>query len=79
MSIPSIVYHIIYNSKKKQTHISPYLKELHFLPVLYRIQFKIATMVYKAINNIGPDYISDMISVELEKNIEQDRMMTASY
>ena len=53
--------------KQRQKHISPYLKELHFLPVYYRIRFKIAAMVFKSLNNIGPDYISSMISISTEK------------
>ena len=53
--------------KEKRRHIGPFLKELHFLPIHYRIRFKIAIMVFKSLNNIGPDYISDMISIRAEK------------
>ena len=49
--------------KRRREPIKPYLKELHFLPVLQRIQFKIALMVFKSINNIGPDYVSSMICI----------------
>ena len=54
--------------KERQRHISPYLRKLHFLPVYYRIRFKIASMVFKSVNNIGPGYISDMISISTEKS-----------
>ena len=57
----------LYGNKKWQ-HISPFLKELHFLPVYYRICFKIATMVFKSLNNISPEYISDMISTTTENS-----------
>ena len=53
--------------KKRWQHISPYLKKLHFLPVYYRIRYKIATLVFKSLNNISPNYISDMISPQTEK------------
>lgn len=45
--------------KKRQYHTEPYLQELHFLilPVYYRIKLKIATMVYKSLNNTVPGYI----------------------
>ena len=53
--------------KKRQEHISPYLKKLHFLPVYYRIRFKIAMLVFNSLNNFGPNYISNMISLRTEK------------
>ena len=53
--------------KKRQQHISPYLKKLHFLPVYYRIRFKIAMLVFNSLNNFGPNYISNMISLRTEK------------
>ena len=43
--------------------ISPYLKKLHFLPVQYRIQFKIRLLVYKCINNLAPAYLKSLINV----------------
>ena len=53
--------------KKRQQHISPYLKKLHFLPVYYRIRFKTAMLVFNSLNNFGPNYISNMISLRTEK------------
>ena len=40
-----------------------YLKELHFLPVIYRIRFKLSLMVFKCINNIAPSYLSDLVTL----------------
>ena len=37
--------------------------ELHWLPVLQRVQFKIGIMVFKAINNLSPVFISDLITL----------------
>ena len=48
--------------KERRQHISPYLKELHFLPVCYRIYYKIALLTFKSLNNLAPNYISDMIT-----------------
>ena len=47
--------------KDKWKSITPYLKRLNFLPVKFRIQYKIALMVFKCINNIAPDYLSSII------------------
>ena len=35
---------------RKFDHITPVLKQLHWLPVCYRIIFKILLLVYKALN-----------------------------
>ena len=37
--------------------------ELHWLPVLQPVQFKIGIMVFKAINNLSSVYISDLITL----------------
>jgi len=46
-----------------QSHMSPILKDLHWLPVKYRVQFKILMHTYKALNEQAPRYISDMLTV----------------
>ena len=38
-----------------------YLKDLHWLPVEFRIEFKILLLVFKALNSISPRYICDLI------------------
>ena len=47
--------------KQRFQSISPFLKELHFLPVKYRILYKISLMVFKCINNIAPKYLSNLL------------------
>ncbi len=47
---------------KKHDHITPILASLHWLPVSFRIQFKIVLIVFKALNGQAPSYISDLIS-----------------
>ncbi|XP_077988273.1 uncharacterized protein LOC144442775 [Glandiceps talaboti] len=46
---------------KKHDHITPILQQLHWLPVTYRIQFKILLITYKALHGKTPHYISDLI------------------
>ena len=46
---------------KKRQHITPVLASLHWLPVRFRIDFKILTFVYKARNNLAPPFIVDLI------------------
>ena len=44
-------------------HITPVLVDLHWLPVKFRIDFKILLITYKAIHGLAPEYILDLISV----------------
>ena len=41
--------------------ISECLKEMHWLPVKQRIEYKILTLTHKCINKIGPKYLQDLI------------------
>ena len=43
-------------------HVSPALLELHWLPVYYRVQFKLGLLVYMARNGQSPMYISDALT-----------------
>ena len=45
------------------SHITPVLKELHWLPLKYRVQYKTLTFTYKALHEQSPDYIRDMLKV----------------
>ena len=42
-------------------HITPVLASLHWLPVVFRIDFKILLLVYKALNGMAPLYLSDCL------------------
>ena len=49
------------NGRRKHDHITPVLKELHWLPVVRRIQFKVVTTVFKAMHNTAPAYLQELI------------------
>lgn len=44
---------------KRSSHINPILAQLHSLPVLTRIKFKVQLLTFKALHNLVPLYISD--------------------
>ena len=46
---------------KKTHHIMPVLCKLHWLPVNYRIIFKVLLLVYKGLNGQAPAYISELL------------------
>lgn len=48
---------------KKFDHVTPILKDLHWLPVEYRSQYKLLLFVYKALNNCAPNYLSDLFKI----------------
>ena len=45
-------------------HITPALYNLHWLPVFYRICFKILILTFKAIYNMSPSYISNLVYIK---------------
>ena len=54
---------VIYQSKK-QDHITPLMQELHWLPVTFRVQYKIATLCFKFFTEpLFPKYLSELLSV----------------
>ena len=40
--------------------MTPILRELHWLPVLERINYKIAVLTYKSLHQLAPDYLTEM-------------------
>ena len=44
---------------RKFDSITPVLRDLHWLPIRRRIEFKIATLVYKCLNGLAPPYLAD--------------------
>ena len=44
-----------------RSHVSHLLKQLHWLPVKFRIEFKICLLTYKCLNNLAPSYLTDLI------------------
>ena len=51
----------IVKKEHKYGHITPHLKDLHWLPVKYRVQFKILLLVFKCIHGEGPAYLASML------------------
>ena len=39
-------------------HVTPILRDLHWLPVKFRIDFKILLMVFKCLQDHAPTYVS---------------------
>ena len=46
---------------KRREHVTPILRELHWLPISYRSDFKILLMTYKMLNGMAPESLSSLI------------------
>ena len=44
-------------------HITPILKDLHWLPIKYRIEFKIVLLTFKCLYGLAPQYMVHLIAV----------------
>ena len=51
--------------ESKYCHVSPLLFNLHWLPVKFRIDFKILLLTYKAINGLVPFYLKELINLKV--------------
>lgn len=48
---------------RMREHITPVLKELHWLPVRQRIIFKLLTLVYKSVHGLAPMYLQELTTI----------------
>ncbi len=47
---------------KIRNHITPTLRSLHWLPVSFRIEFKILLLVFKCLHGTAPIYLSNLLN-----------------
>ena len=50
---------------KRYDHITPILAELHWLPVKFRIHFKMAVTTFKVLTTQEPNYLADLIRLHV--------------
>jgi len=48
--------------QRKYDHITPALVHLHWLPIKYRVIFKLATLTFKTLQSHQPHYLYDLIA-----------------
>ena len=59
--IQNIAARLITGTKRKE-HITPALKDLHWLPVKSRIVFRILLLTYKALNGLSLTYLTSLFN-----------------
>ena len=47
---------------KREDHISPALKDLHWLPVIRRMDHNIMSIIFGCMNGTAPSYLRELIS-----------------
>ncbi len=52
---------LLTNTRKRE-HITPILYSLHWLPVSFRVDFKIVLFVFKALSGLAPLYVTEMLA-----------------
>ena len=50
----------------KFSHVTPLLTQLHWLPVEYRIEFKLLILTFKGLHGLAPEYIKNMFVVKTD-------------
>ena len=48
--------------RSKYSSSSEALRELHWLPIRKRIQFKILSIVYRCLNGVAPEYLKELLT-----------------
>ena len=49
----------------RYAHITPTLMHLHWLPIRFRVHFKIALLVFKALKGFAPPYLTELLKVKI--------------
>lgn len=62
------------NMSGKYDHITPVLIKLHILPIHYRLDYKVLLLVFKALNNMAPDYLTELLVYRPNKGTRYAKM-----
>ena len=60
---------------RKYEHITPVMINLHWLPIQYRIQFKLLLLIYKSLYGLAPSYLTDKLSLRPNKGLRSDNQL----
>ena len=56
-SVMNVVARLVCSARKFQ-HITPLTRDLHWLPVRQRIEFKLATLIFRCLHGTAPQYLA---------------------
>ncbi len=52
----------VLTTSRKYDYITPILQSLHWLPIKFRFSYKILLLAYKALNDLAPAYLTNLLS-----------------
>ena len=61
-----VKYVKIVSGTRKFDHVTPFLKQLQWLPIIKQLTFKNATMVFKCLNGLAPPYLCQKFKTRSE-------------
>ncbi len=83
--LPDILLNKLWNVQKsaarlitmsgKYQHISPTMKKLHWLLIRQCIEYKVLLLIYKALNNLAPVYLSDLLQCRVDWGSRRDNTL----
>ena len=47
----------------KRDHVTPLMKELHWLPIKCRINYKLLMLTFKCLHQLAPQYLADLVTI----------------
>ncbi len=62
LQIVQITASRVLTRSRKYDHITPILQSLHWLPIKFRISYKILLLAHKALNDLAPAYLTNLLS-----------------
>ena len=66
-------------SSSKCDHITPHLSQLHWLTGSWRIDFKLAVLVYKCLHGLAPSYLADELHHPTESEFRRRLRFASSH
>ena len=60
---------------RKFDHITPVLRDLHWLHASYRCQFKILLLVFKCIHKLAPTYLCKRLTLKPKRGLRSDNIL----
>ena len=59
----SVVRCVHLRPRRSSDSITPFLKQLHWLPVPYRIKYELSLTIHKVIHHNSPDYLASLLDL----------------
>ncbi len=59
--------------RRKYDHVTPILRELHWLPIRQHVEYKCTLLAWKTVNGYAPQYLQDLIAFQEHRSLRQSK------